>query len=111
MWPGVSRSLATIMGGLIAGLTLPAALEFSFLLGLISLGAATTYEMIDLGGAVLTAYGVTPPLVGVLASLAAAWLSVKWLLTYVRNRGLAVFGYYRVLLTMTTGTLLLTGVL
>lgn len=111
MWPGISRSLATIMGGMIAGLALPAALEFSFLLGLITLGAATTYEMMDLGGAVLTAYGVTPPLVGVLASFAAAWLSVKWLLAYVRNRGLALFGYYRVLLAMTTGVLLLTGVL
>lgn len=111
MWPGVSRSLATITGGMVAGLGISAALEFSFLLGLITLGAATTYEMMDLGGAVLTAYGAWPTLVGILASFVAAWLSVRWLLAYVRDRGLAVFGYYRVLLAIATAVLLLVGAL
>ncbi len=111
MWPGVSRSLATIMGGMIAGLSIATAVEFSFLLGLITLGAATSYEMMHLGGAVVTAYGIGPSLTGIICSFIAAWLSVKWLLSYVRNRGLTLFGYYRILLAAVTALLLYSGVI
>lgn len=111
MWPGISRSLATIMGGLIAGLGLSVSLEFSFLLGLITLGSATLYEILGSGVTVMTAYGYFLPLVGILTSFLAAWLSVKWLITYVQNRGLVIFGYYRMLLAATTAMLLLTGVI
>ncbi len=99
------------MGGMIAGLSIATAVEFSFLLGLITLGAATSYEMMKLGGTVVSAYGIGPSLTGIVCSFIAAWLSVKWLLSYVRNRGLTIFGYYRVLLAAVTAALLLSGIL
>jgi undecaprenyl-diphosphatase len=111
MWPGVSRSLATIVGGLVAGLGLAAAVEFSFLLGLITLGAATTYEFLKDGPQVITAYGIALPIVGVLGSFVAAWVSVKWLVGYLQQHGLAIFGYYRVALALVTAWLLFKGIL
>ncbi len=111
LWPGVSRSLATIVGGMIAGLGISAAVEFSFLLGLVTLGAATVYEMLDQGRTVVTAYGILLPLAGLLCSFLSAWISVKWLVGYLQRHGLVMFGYYRVLLAVATGALLLAGVL
>ena len=111
MWPGVSRSLATILGGLAAGLSLTAAVEFSFLLGLITLGAATCWELVTEGTQVITAYGIVLPLVGVLSSFFAAWVSVKWLVNYLQHHGLIVFGYYRILLALLTAWLLMKEIL
>ena len=111
MWPGVSRSLATIVGGLVAGLSLSAAVEFSFLLGLITLGAATTFELLKDGPRVVSEYGIALPVVGILSSFIAAWVSVKWLVAYLQRHGLALFGYYRVLLALVVGWLLVQGVL
>jgi undecaprenyl-diphosphatase len=111
MWPGVSRSLATILGGLIAGLSLPAAVEFSFLLGLITLCAATGFELVKEGTQVASAYGIILPLVGILSSFFAAWVSVKWLVNYLQRHGLVVFGYYRILLAILTAWLLTKGIL
>ena len=111
MWPGVSRSLATIAGGLVAGLALPAAVEFSFLLGLLTLGAATSYELLQVGPCVVEAYGVGLPLLGIVSSFLAAWVSVKWLVGYLQRHGLAVFGYYRISLALLTALLLLKGLL
>ena len=108
LWPGISRSLATIAGGLIAGLSLGAAVEFSFLLGLITLGAATVYEFIQQGGRMLTEYGFLSPSIGILSAFISAWISVKWLIGYLKRNGLHVFGYYRIILGLLTGVLLFT---
>jgi undecaprenyl-diphosphatase len=108
LWPGISRSLATILGGVFAGLSLGAAVEFSFLLGLITLGAATVYEWINHGSGILAAYGILTPLVGILSAFIAAWVSVKWLVNHLKKHGLGLFGYYRVALGLITILLLLT---
>ncbi|MCG2752057.1 MAG: undecaprenyl-diphosphate phosphatase [Desulfobacteraceae bacterium] len=111
MWPGVSRSLATIMGGLFAGLSLGAAVEFSFLLGLITLGAATVYEFAGHGAGIVSAYGIFTPVMGIFSAFIAAWFSVKWLVNYLKKHGLRIFGYYRILLGIVTIILLITHVI
>ncbi len=56
MWPGVSRSLITIVGGVLVGMSLPAAVEYSFLLGVLTLGAATAYDALRHGQAMLQTF-------------------------------------------------------
>jgi undecaprenyl-diphosphatase len=99
MWPGASRSMCTIVAGQLAGLSTATAAEFSFLLGLPTLGAATVYEAFKSrhelfasgGGAVEIA-------VGLVTSFAVAWLVVRVFLRYLKRRGLEPFGIYRIVL-------------
>jgi len=109
MWPGVSRSLVTIVGGLLVGLSLSAAVEFSFLLGLITLSAATGYDTLKHGHVMLQTFDILSLAVGVLFAFIAAVLSVRWMVGYLNRHGLAVFGYYRVALALIAGTLLISG--
>jgi len=111
MWPGVSRSLVTIVGGMLVGLSLPAAVEFSFLLGLVTLGAATCYDALKHGQIMLQTFDAVSLAVGVFFAFVAAVLSVKWMVGYLNRHGLALFGWYRVGLGLVTGALLLAGVL
>lgn len=95
LWPGVSRSLATILGGVAVGLSITAAVEFSFLLGLLTLGAATAYKAVDSGGAMLQAYGPAMLAAGFIAAWISAMLSVAWMVSWLQRRRLAVFGWWR----------------
>lgn len=96
MWPGVSRSLVTISGGLLAGLSMAAAVEYSFLLGVVTLGAATAYDTLVHGQVMLQTFDHTSLFLGVVAAFFAAVLSVKWMVSYLSGHGLTIFGYYRV---------------
>lgn len=98
--PGTSRSLVTIGAGLLMGLSGAAAVEFSLLLGVVTLGAATAYETVSGGREVLASYGWTNVLVGFGASFVFAWLAVKGLVAWLTTHGLAPFGVYRVLLAI-----------
>jgi len=109
LWPGVSRSLATILGGLAGGLSMIAAVEFSFLLGLVTLGAATAYKALDSGAAMLDAYGGAELATGFLAAWIAAVVSVKWMVAWLSTRGLGVFGWWRLGAAGAVSVLLLTG--
>jgi undecaprenyl-diphosphatase len=102
MWPGVSRSLVTIVGGILVGLSLPAAVEFSFLLGVVTLGAATAYDALKQGQVMLQTFDALPIAVGLLFAFISAVVSVKWMVAYLNRHGLAIFGYYRVALALVT---------
>ncbi len=107
MWPGVSRSLITIVGGVLVGLSLPAAVELSFLLGVITLTAATAYDALKHGSEMLETYGVVPLLIGFGAAWLSAVLAVKWMVGYLKSHGMEIFGWYRVILAIAVAAWLL----
>ncbi len=107
MWPGVSRSLITIVGGMLVGVSLPAAVELSFLLGVITLSAATAYDALKHGSEMLETYGMTPLLIGFGAAWLSAVLAVKWMVGYLKSHGMEIFGWYRVVLAIAVAAWLL----
>ena len=125
MWPGTSRSLMTICGGLIVGLSVKSAVEYSFLLGVLTLTAATAKKAIwkiegigadyDVwfGGIklLIDQYDTLPLIAGLLTAAISAAFAVKWLVSYLQSHGLQIFGYYRIAIGLIVGTLVLTGTL
>jgi len=109
LWPGVSRSLATIAGGLVLGLSMAAAVEFGVLLGLVTLLAATGYKALKHGGEIVEHYGALNALLGFVVAWVSAWIAVKWMVAWLERRGLALFGWYRVVLALVVGGWLLWG--
>jgi undecaprenyl-diphosphatase len=107
LWPGVSRSLATMVGGLLAGLSLPAAVEFSFLLGLLTLAASTAHDALQHGGVMLSQYGWPTILTGVAVAAGSAALAVRWLVHYLHHHSLNLFGWYRIALGLAVALYLL----
>jgi undecaprenyl-diphosphatase len=96
MFPGVSRSGATIMGGLIFGLSRKTATEFSFFLAIPTMFAATIYDVYK-NWALLRLEDLPVFAVGFVASFIAAMLTVKALLRYVSNHDFTIFAWYRII--------------
>lgn len=95
MCPGTSRSLMTMLGGMFVGLSVPAAVEFSFLLGLVTLGAATVYDALKFGGDMVAELGFAPLAAGTAVAWLSAWVAVKWMVGYLEKHSLSLFGWYR----------------
>jgi undecaprenyl-diphosphatase len=111
LWPGTSRSLATILAGAALGLSVPAAVEFSFLLGLETLGAATAYKAFKHGGEMAHVFGPAPIFVGFVAAAVSAAVSVKWLVQWLQSHGMEVFAVWRIALAVVVAGLLAAGLL
>ncbi len=115
MWPGTSRSMVTIVGGMLVGLRPRQAAEFSFLLGLPTLGGACVYRIAkSAAGAeisMLTAFGWAPIAVGFVTATVSAALAVAWLVHWLNRHGLAVFGWYRLIVAAVFAVLAYRGLL
>lgn len=95
-WPGMSRSMTTIVGGYFAGMDGPRSGEFSFLLGFFTLSAASIYKFLQSGPAMIEVFGLQNVLLGCAVATVTAMLAVKLFLSYLTRHGLAVFAVYRV---------------
>jgi undecaprenyl-diphosphatase len=105
LWPGTSRSLVTIVAALAVGLSMAAAVEFSFLLGLVVLSAATLYDAVKHGDVIVETFGWFNPAVGFVVAFGAAVVAVRWMVGYLQRHSLAIFGWYRLAVAALVGFL------
>ena len=106
VFPGTSRSMATIAGGQLAGMSRAAALEFSFFVSIPTMVAATGYTLFKslrgkgenpIGVSQIDAHGWIVLAIGFVVSYLVAYASVAWFMAYVRKRGFAPFAAYRII--------------
>ena len=116
MIPGVSRSMATIVGGMSQKLTRKRAAEFSFFLAVPTMAAATGLDLLELfvgneavGGSWATAENLILLLVGSVVAFAVALLAMKWFVSFLTKYGFKLFGWYRIVVGIVILLLLLTG--
>lgn len=95
LWPGTSRSMTTIVGGYFAGLDPRKAAEFSFLLGLATLTAATLFKSYKSGAAMIEVFGWSHVLLGCVVAAVTAAVSIRFLIHYLTRHGLGLFAVYR----------------
>ena len=112
MIPGVSRSMATIVGGMSQKLTRKAAAEFSFFLAVPTMFAATVYKVYKIfktGGTEMIMDNMTTLVVGNLVAFIVAMLAIKFFISFVSKYGFKAFGWYRIIVGGTILAMLLTG--
>jgi undecaprenyl-diphosphatase len=110
--PGVSRSMATIVGGMTQGLTRKRAAEFSFFLAVPTMAGATLLDLLDLlkeDAAWATPHNITMLLVGCAVAFIVALLAMKWFVAFLTKYGFKAFGIYRIIVGSIIIVLLLTG--
>jgi undecaprenyl-diphosphatase len=105
VFPGTSRSMATITAGEIAGMSRPAALEFSFFLSMPTMVAATTYDLLkslrpgdagSVGAMPADSHAWVLLAIGFVVSFIVAYAVVAWFMNWVRTRGFTPFAIYRI---------------
>ena len=99
LWPGMSRSMVTIIGGYWVGLDPKKAAEFSFLLGLITLSAASAYKLLTDGAMLTQTMDIQPMLIGILVAFISAIYAIRFLVNCLTRYGLAPFAWYRIALS------------
>lgn len=109
LWPGVSRSLVTIVAALLLGMAMSSAVEFSFLLGAVTLTAASLFDLLKHGQELLDRFGLATPLLALTAAFVAGLIAVRWMITYLQRHPLTIFGWYRVGVALLTAGLVVSG--
>ena len=121
VFPGTSRSMSTIAAGQIAGMSRPAALEFSFFLSMPTMAVATGYDFLksviphhheaEIAPLTMTAHDWIVLAIGFVVSFFVALAVVAWFMNWVRARGFVPFAVYRILLGLGLLTLLIRGMM
>ncbi|MDH6534174.1 undecaprenyl-diphosphate phosphatase [Parabacteroides sp. 52] len=113
MIPGVSRSMATIVGGMTQGLTRKEAAEFSFFLAVPTMLGATGYKLLKLflepGGSDVLQANMTALVLGNVVAFIVALMAIKFFIGYITKYGFKAFGYYRIIIGGGILALMLTG--
>lgn len=112
MIPGVSRSMATIVGGMAQRMTRKAAAEFSFFLAVPTMLGATVYKVYDLikeGGTEIITDNISTLLIGNAVAFIVALLAIKFFINFVTKYGFKAFGWYRIVVGALILILLFTG--
>lgn len=110
--PGVSRSMATIVGGMTQNLTRQKAAEFSFFLAVPTMAGATLLDLLDLfkGDTVwATSDNVTMLIVGCVVAFVVALIAMKWFVAFLTKYGFKAFGVYRIVVGIVIIAFLATG--
>ncbi len=97
--PGVSRSAATIIGGMFLGMTRYEATEFSFILAIPVMFAATSLDLVRTAPSFTTSQ-VETLIIGFIASFIFAFVAIKWFIGYIRYHNFIPFGIYRIILSL-----------
>ena len=107
VFPGTSRSMATIAGGQVAGMSRASALEFSFFLSIPTMAAATGYDLLKslrgkggnpIGVSQIDAHGWVVLAIGFVVSFLVAYAAVAWFIAWVRKHGFVPFAMYRIVI-------------
>jgi undecaprenyl-diphosphatase len=110
--PGVSRSMATIVGGMTQGLTRRRAAKFSFFLAVPTMAGATLLDLLDLmkeDTAWATSHNITMLILGCVIAFVVALLAMKWFVNYITKYGFKAFGIYRIVVGSIIIIMLLMG--
>jgi len=100
MWPGTSRSMITIVGGYLSGLSISKAAEFSFLLGIVTLSAASSYKLLTEGSNIAQILTLGPAIFGCSVAFITGAFAIKFLINYLNSHSLSIFAWYRILLAI-----------
>jgi undecaprenyl-diphosphatase len=121
IFPGTSRSMSTIAAGQVAGLSRPAALEFSFFLSMPTMVVATGFDFLktvmphhheaDIAPLVMNSHAWVVLAIGFIVSFIVALAVVAWFMNWVRARGFVPFAIYRIVLGIALLTLLMRGIM
>lgn len=111
MWPGMSRSASTIMGGWIAGLSTPIAAEFSFFIAIPAMIGTSSKDLYEFNYSIMTGTLWVSLILGSVVAFVVALIVMKKFIDYLKKKPMKVFAIYRIIAGFLLGILVLTNII